>query len=355
MTMSTPRLDALLQALHAQGGAALHLQPGAAPALRRQRRLHQLPEPPVSASWLDECIRDLLFADHRRVLQQQGHVEVLYVDAAGRRYRVLVCEQEGRHAVILRPVPAVPARLEQLRLPQVIQAQVQQRAGLLLVGGHAGSGKGTTLQALIVALQQDPTRHIVTVEAAIECVHPPGAALLHQREVGVHVQSAVAGIQQAIAVGADALVVTAALDQAAVDAAIAAAEAGCLVVVGMEAGSAAGALNALLSPVAMEQRPRLRARLARVLRMATAQQLVVVAPAGGRRAAVEVLVGSPAVRRAIRSGQFGELPELMDRQHGLGMQSMAKALRELQGETGNLADGQRPLAAAPGGGPGANP
>jgi twitching motility protein PilU len=234
--------------------------------------------------------------------------------------------------MIIRTVPVVPPRLEQLQLPPVIQAQVQQRAGLLLVAGHAGSGKGTTLQALVVALQQDPTRHIMTVEAAIECVHPPGAALLHQREVGVHVQSAAAGIQQAIAVGADALVVNVVLDQAAVDAAIAAAEAGCLVIVGIEAGSAAGALNALLGTAAIEQRPRLRARLARVLRMATAQQLVITSPGAARRAAVEVLVGSPAVRRAVRSGQFGELAELMTRQHGLGMQSMARALRELLGE-----------------------
>lgn len=353
--MSTPYLDGLLQALHAQGGAALHLQPELPPAVRRQRRLQPLPEPPVTAAWLDECIRDLLFADHRKLLQQQGQVEVLYVGAAGRRHRVLVCEQEGRHAMVLRPVPAVPPRLEQLRLPQVVQAQVQQRAGLLVVAGHAGSGKGTTLQALVAALQQDPTRHIVTVEAAIECVHPPGAALLHQREVGVHVQSAVAGIQQAIAIGADALVVNAVLDQAAVDAAVAAAEAGCLVVIGIEAGSTAGALNALLGAVAIEQRPRLRARLARVLRMATAQQLVVTSPGGARRAAVEVLVGSPAVRRAVRSGQFGELAELMDRQHGLGMQSMAKALRELVGDGVTAEAWQSPIAVPTAGGPGANP
>src|SRR5690606_16191624 len=135
-------------------------------------------------------------------------------------------------------------------------AFARARNGLVPVAGFFGSGKSTTLAAIVGQLNQDPTRHVVTIEDAIEFVHENGTALLHQREVGTHVATATAGIEQAVATGVDAIVVGEIRDRETLDAAITAAEAGCLVFAGVEAGSIVGALTELVLMVPIEDRPR---------------------------------------------------------------------------------------------------
>jgi twitching motility protein PilT len=178
-------------------------------------------------------------------------------------------------------------------------------------------------------LNQDPTRHIVTIEDTIEFVHENGAALLHQREVGTHVATAAAGIQQAVATGVDAIVVGEIRDAEALDAAITAAESGCLVLGGVEAGSIVGALTELSLMVVPEERPRLRVRLSRALRGAMAQSLLQRSHRVGRVAVVEILVANPAARTAIRNGSLKDLQGIMHRCRGLGMQTADIALRAL--------------------------
>lgn len=327
--MDTQRLEALLVAMNRLGASALHLLPGRQPALRVQRRFVAGDEQPVQSADIDEVVRDMLFADHRERLAREGHVEVLYVSRGGRRYRATVADVDGGTSLVLRPLPQGTPRLEALDLPDQVGALARWRSGFVPVAGCFGSGKGTTLAALVGVLNQDPARHVVTIEDAIEFVHENGPALLHQQEVGTHVATAAAGIQQAMAAGADAVVIGELRDGEALEAAITAAESGCLVFAGVEAGSITGALTALCSHVAVAQQPRLRARLARILRAATAQSLVPRSHRAGRVAVVEVLVATGAVRDAIRSGRFDELPAIVARCRGLGMQTADLALRTL--------------------------
>jgi Tfp pilus assembly pilus retraction ATPase PilT len=160
-------------------------------------------------------------------------------------------------------------------------------------------------------------------------VHENGPALLHQREVGTHVATAAAAIQQAIAAGVDTIVVGEIRSASTLDAAITAAESGCLVFGGVEAGSIAGALTELSLMVDAEQRGRLRARLSRALRGAIAQSLLQRSHKAGRVPVVEVLVTNAAARAAIAGGSFHELVAIMQRCRGLGMQTADIALRGL--------------------------
>jgi twitching motility protein PilT len=322
-------MEALLAAMARVGASALHLVPGRAPALRVQRRFVDGDEQPVAAADVDEVVRDMLFADHREQLARRGHVEVLYVARNGRRYRATIAEAFGQSSLVLRPVPELPPRFENLDLPEQVAAFARCRSGLVTIGGFFGAGKSTTLAAIVELLNQDPARHVVTIEDSIQFVHPNGTALLHQREVGTHVASAAVGIRQAMAVGADTIVVGELREAEALEAAIAAAESGCLVFAGVEAGSIVGTLTELAAFVPLEERPRLRTRLARALRGATAQSLLQRSHKAGRVPVVEVLVASPAARAIVRKGSLNELSHLMQRCRGLGMQTTDVSLRGL--------------------------
>jgi twitching motility protein PilT len=327
--MDRKRLEDLLAALIRVGASALHIVPGRAPSLRVQRRLVLGDEATVTPPDVAELLHDLLFADHRERLASTGQIEILYRARSGRRFRATIVDRDGTQSMVLRPVPLVAPPLEELDLPEQIGTFARCRSGLVVVAGFFGSGKSTTLAALTAQLNQDPTRHIVTIEDTIELLHPNAAALLHQREVGVHVASAPDGVRQAVASGADAIVVADLRNAATLNATITAVETGCLVLGGLEAGSVVGALTELVQLVPSEQRPRLRTRLARSLRGVTAQNLLQRSHRAGRVPLVEILMSNGAVRAAIRLGNFHELPGIMQRCRGLGMQTADIAMRGL--------------------------
>lgn len=327
--MDPKRLEALLAAMHRVGASALHLVPGRPPMLRVQRRFVAGDATPVASADIDELSRDMLFSDHRERLARLGHVEVLYVARNGRRCRASVAAVDGTCSLVLRPVPERPPEFAGLELPPQLAGFTRCRTGLVAIAGFFGAGKSATLAAIVEACGQDAGLHVVTIEDSIQYVHQDGPALLHQREIGTHVATATAGVQQAVAAGVDVVVVADVADAATLDAALAAAEAGCLVFVGVEAGSVVGALADLTALVPLEQRPRLRTRLARALRGVAAQSLLHRSHTTGRLPVVEVLVNSPAVRAALRAGRLQELPGIMQRCRSLGMQTMDIALRGL--------------------------
>jgi twitching motility protein PilT len=271
----------------------------------------------------------MMFADHRAELARTGHVEVLYVARGGRRYRASIAEVDGTHSLVLRPVPEAPPRLQDLDLPEQVAGFAALRGGFVAIAGFFGSERGSTLAALVDTMNRDPGRHLVTIEEPIEFLHPNGAALLHQREIGAHVDSAALGIRQAVATGVDTIVVGRIRDLDTLEASLTAVESGCLVLGGVDAGSVVGALSELTALAPLERRPRLRTRLARALRGCTAQHLLQRSHHAGRIAVVEVLVANPAVRAAIRLGNLHELPAIMERCRGLGMQTADAALRGL--------------------------
>ena len=299
--MDTARLDALLAATTRLGASALHLVPGRAPSLRVQRRFVAGDETAVEVVDVEELTRDMLFSDHRELLEKQGFVEVLYVSRSGARYRATAALNNGVTSLVLRPLPAESPQLAALEMPDQVGAFTRCRQGLVAVGGFFGSGKSTTLAAIVDACNSDGSRHIVSIEDSIQVVHQNNAALLHQREIGRHVVSAAEGVRQAVAFGADVVVLSEIHDFEVLDAVLTAAESGCLVFAGVEAGSIVGVLVAMASLAAVEDRPQMRTRLAKSLRGVTAQSLLHRSHKGGRVPVVEVLVASAAVEQRGRA------------------------------------------------------
>jgi twitching motility protein PilT len=327
--MDKQNLDELLATMVRAGASSLHLIPGRPPCVRVQRRFLVSEVAPVSASDIEELTRDFLFEDHRVRLQLSGHVEVLFVSRNGQRFRTTVMQQGTGLSMLMRPVAARPARLDELELPQQIGGFTRFRSGLVVVTGFFGAGKSTTLAAMVDKINQETTRNVVTLEDPIECLHPPAQALLHQREVGVHVDTFANGIKQAVRVGADVIAVADLDDAATLDAALTAVESGCLVLAAFEASSVVGACQELPHLLPFEQRPRTRMRLAMCLRAMAAQTLLPRSHNQGRVALVEILLSNASVRLAIRNNQAQELPDVMARCRGLGMQTADIALRNL--------------------------
>src|SRR5262249_25292803 len=155
---------------------------GHRPCIRLQRQFVQSEHEVVTAAYVEEITRDLLFDDHRQRLRRDGQVEVLYVAHSGKRFRTTVMQQEAGLALLLRPVPDAPPHLAELELPAQITSFVQYRSGLVLITGFFGSGKSTTLAALVDRFNHETSRQVVSLEDTIEFLHPQGQALLHQRE-----------------------------------------------------------------------------------------------------------------------------------------------------------------------------
>jgi twitching motility protein PilT len=298
--------------------------------VRVQRRFVNSEKPPITVADVEELMRDILFVDHRVTLRDKGQVDVLYVARTGQRFRTTVALQGEGPAVLMRPVPENPPELKDLDLPPQISTFTQYRSGLVMVTGFFGSGKSSTLAALVNHLNHESGRHVITVEDPIEFVHPIGTALLHQREVGVHVKTAAEGVDQAAGVGAEVIAVSDLADPATLEAALNAVESGMLVIAAMESSSVVGLFSDMLGLVAAEARPRLRTRLAVGLRAVVAQTLVPRVHGKGRVPLVEVLINNAAVRTAIRAGQFQDLNGIMQRNRGLGMQNADGALRSLR-------------------------
>jgi twitching motility protein PilT len=327
--MEANTLEKLLGSMTRAGGSSLHLIPGQSPCMRVQGKFVSSENSAVESAEIEELTRDLLFEDHREQLSSDGQVHVLYVTRSGQRFRTTVLRQELGLSLLMRPVPETPPKLEELHLPAQFGSFLHLTKGLVLVSGFFGSGKSTTLAALVDRFNENTSRHLVTIENPIECMHPPGQAMLHQREVGPHVADAATGIRQAMRMGADVIFVNDLADGEALHAVLDACEAGALVFAGFEASSVVGACTDLPLLVESEERASIRRRMAAVLRAVTTQTLLPAAHKQGRVPMVEILIANAAVQDAIVKGAFLSLPSIMNRCRGLGMQSADMALRGL--------------------------
>jgi twitching motility protein PilT len=328
-TIDRSQLEDLLGSLVRSEATALHLIAGRRPCLRLQGKVMPAEHPPVPAQALDELCRDFLFEDHRRRLQRGDEVELLFTSRAGARFRMLVTQNGAGLGLVFRRLPSTIPTLDQLCLPEMLGAFCSFRSGLVLLSGFLGSGKSTTLAALIGRVLQDATRHVVTIEESIEFVFESKSGLVHQREVGLHVDSPAIGVREAIRHGADVVVVSELKDHATLLALCDAVDRGLLVFVSATASSIVNCLSQLAAMAPPEQRGVTRARLATCLKAAIGQTLLQRSQSSGRVPVLEILINNSTVARLLREGKLDELPSAMEKHRGLGMQTVDMGLRNL--------------------------
>ena len=320
--------DLLARAVDA-GASDLHLAAGQIPMLRIEGDLQRMNLPALVPADLAEGMAPLL-AEHQRRQWAQGDELDLALELPGLgRFRLNLFRQLNGAGATFRLIPGRIATLDELDLGDVYQAVAQCTDGLVLVGGPTGSGKSSTLATLIDQLNRERALHIITLEDPVEVIHSSQRSLINQREIGRHSGGFAQGLRSALRQDPDVIMIGELRDLESVRLALRAAETGHLVLATVHTRSAASSVDRLVEVFAAEEKPLVRTMLAESLRLVVAQVLV-RRVGGGRVAAREVLVATPAVRNLVREGRMAQLCSVMQGGAAQGMRTMEGAMRELK-------------------------
>lgn len=328
--------DLLARAV-AAGACDLHLATGEVPVLRLDGELQRLDLPPLAAATLSEGFVPVLDETQRRQWAQGDELDIALTLPGAMRVRANLYRQHRGPGVSLRLLPARIPSLDELDLEEVFRTIAQWHDGLVLVGGPTGSGKSSTLAALIDQLNRTQALHIVTLEDPIEVIHSGQRSLVNQREIGRDCRNFAQGLRSALRQDPDVIVIGELRDLETIRLALRAAETGHLVLATVHTRSAVNSIDRLVEVFAPEEKALVRGMLAESLRMVVAQTLIRRLD-GGRVAAREMLVATPAVRNLIREGRMAQLHSVMQTGAAVGMRTMEMAVQQLQG-AGLIASG----------------
>lgn len=329
---SFSRLRELLTAATAARASDLHLSSGRCPIVRVDGELRPLGGAPVlSANDLGQIAGSLLSADQRRAFHQTGDVDLGFeadVGGAIRRFRVALFSQTQGPAAAIRIVPESIPSLEALGLPPTLRNLTTLPAGLVLVTGPTGSGKSTTLAALIDEINRQRTLHVLTVEDPIEYRHRDRRSVVNQREIGIDTASFAHAVRHALRQDPDVILIGELRDLETIRIALTAAETGHLVFATLHSADTASAVNRIIDVFPGDQQAQIRSQLALSL-MAVVSQRLLPRPQGGRIAMTEVMIATTGVRNLIRESKTHQLPTLLETGAEAGMHTFDQSLTAL--------------------------
>ena len=323
----------------------LHLSAGLAPLLRLHGELVATDAPPLAAEALHDGVAALLPEPQRTAWAQGRDVDAACELPDLGRFRLNAFVHRRGPGAVLRRIAARIPTLAELGAPPLLAELALKPRGLVLVTGATGSGKSSTLAAMLAHLNATRASHVLTIEDPIEFIHPPGRCLVHQREVGVHVPSFDAALRAALREDPDVILLGELRDLDTIRLALTAAETGHLVLATLHTASAAKTVDRLVDVFPAGDKELIRAMLAESL-LAVVSQALVRAP-HGRVAAHEVLVATPAVRHLIRENKVAQLYSVMQTGAAQGMQTLDQALAQLLRQRLVIPDEARRLARHP--------
>ncbi|HEX9153583.1 MAG TPA: type IV pilus twitching motility protein PilT [Candidatus Saccharimonadales bacterium] len=324
-----PRIEILLEEVIKKKASDLHLQVGLPPMLRVDGALM----PVAGADALtDEAVETLVFAildeDQKQILLKDKEFDFSFAFGDLGRFRVNAYHERGNLAAALRLIPNEILTIEQLGLPPIIDKFAAYPRGLVLVTGPTGSGKSTTLAAMIHKINMERGEHIITIEDPIEYTHRSKKSVIVQREVHYDTYSFSAALRSALREDPDVVLIGEMRDLETIASAITIAETGHLVFATLHTNSAAQSIDRMIDVFPPHQQPQIRSQLSNIL-MAVCSQRLIPAIGGGRIAAAEILVATPAVRNIIREGKTHQLEAVIQTGGEYGMQSMDKTLASM--------------------------
>lgn len=324
-----PRIEILLEEVIKKKASDLHLQVGLPPMLRVDGTLM-----PVAGTDLlvEESLEALIFAilddDQKQILLKDKEFDFSFAFGDLGRFRVNAFHERGNLAAALRLIPNEILTTEQLGLPPIVNKFADYPRGLVLVTGPTGSGKSTTLAALLHKINTERAAHIVTIEDPIEFTHKSQKSVIVQREVHYDTYSFSAALRSSLRQDPDVVLIGEMRDLETIAAAITIAETGHLVLATLHTNSAAQSIDRMVDVFPPHQQPQIRTQLSNIL-MAICSQRLVPAIGGGRIAAAEILVATSAVRNIVREGKSHQLEAVIQTGSEHGMQSMDKTLVSL--------------------------
>ncbi len=334
----------LLRFAVAQKASDVHISAGEPPMLRVHGEIERVDVPALTAEDTHRLIFDTLSDSQRRVFQEKLEVDFAFELDDTLRFRVNAFMQNRGEGAVFRSIPHKIPKFEDLGLPPVIRQLCDSDRGLFLVTGPTGSGKSTTLAAMIDHINESTAGHILTLEDPIEFVHKSKRCLVNQREIGVQSHSFSAALRSALREDPDVILVGELRDLETISLALTAAETGHLVFATVHTASAPKTVDRLIDVFPSAQQAQVRTMLSESL-LGVATQMLLPKVGGGRAAALEILVGTPAVRNLIREGKTFQIASAMQVGAKVGMQTMGTAIAELAARGVISAETARPHVA----------
>lgn len=313
-------LDTLLSALIQAGGSDLHLTAGTPPTIRVHGRLEKVPGyDPLTAADTAMLVRSVVTDEQWTRFEATLELDLAYDVAGLSRFRVNLFQQRNAYGAVFRAIPHEIKPLDELEIPEQVAKFAELPRGLVLVTGPTGSGKTTTLAALLDLANRTRTDHIVTIEDPIEFLHPHRKCLVNQREVGVDTQGFATALKHVLRQDPDIILVGELRDLETVSTAITAAETGHLVLATLHTQSAAQTIDRIIDIFPAHQQQEIRAQLATALQGVVTQALVRRADGSGRTVVCEIMTATPAIRNLIREGKNHQIPSVMQSSGTEGM------------------------------------
>ncbi|MFQ5426227.1 MAG: type IV pilus twitching motility protein PilT, partial [Gaiellales bacterium] len=324
------RLDDLLEVVVQQGASDLHITSGSAPALRLNGRLEAIED--VEPLTPDDCrglVYRILSSEQQKLLEVNRQIDLSYALPGIARFRVNAFFQRDSLAAALRMIPMELKALADLGLPTSLYDLAGRPRGLVLVTGPTGSGKSTTLSALIDEINRTRNDHIVTIEDPIEFLHSHKSCIVNQREIGPDAVSFAEALRGALRQDPDVILLGEMRDLETISTALTAAETGHLVLATLPTQDAGSTVDRLIDVFPPAQQSQIRIQIAGSLQGVVSQALLPTVDRRGRAPAVEILIPDDAVRNLIRQGKVEQIYTVMQTQTKRGMQTMEQSLADL--------------------------
>jgi len=320
------QIDAFFKLMNEQGASDLHLMSGQQPVLRIQGDLERVKYKELDNDTLKAMLYEIAPEEKVKVFEETGDVDFAYEIPGLARYRANFFEQKNGVGAVFREIPSTVLTCEQLGLPPVVRKLASLPRGLVLVTGPTGSGKSTTLSAIIDEANKTRKDHILTIEDPIEFVHKSSKAIVNHREVGLHTKSFAAALRGALREDPDIILVGEMRDLETISLAIEASATGHLVFGTLHTTSAAKTVDRVIEVFPVSQQEQIRNTLADGLRAVVAQNLFKRIDKKGRCAALEIMIATPAVRNLIREGKTFQIPSMIQTGKKYGMQTLDDAI-----------------------------
>jgi len=323
------KIDAFFQLMHEQGASDLHLVSGQQPAIRMRGELERIKYNILDNDELKAMLYEITPEHKVKQFEETGDVDFAYEIPGLARYRANFFEQKFGVAAVFREIPSQILTSAQLGLPPVISKLASLPRGLVLVTGPTGSGKSTTLAAIIDEANRIRKDHIITVEDPIEFVHQSQSCIVNHREVGIHTKSFSAALRGALREDPDIILVGEMRDLETISLAVEAASTGHLVFGTLHTTSAAKTVDRIIEVFPSSEQAQIRSTLADGLRAIIAQVLFKRIDKKGRCAALEILIANAAVRNLIRESKTFQIPSMIQTGKKYGMQLLDDAIMDL--------------------------
>jgi twitching motility protein PilT len=323
------QIDALLEEIVKRRGSDLHFLAGDPPRIRLNGELSPLRGEVTPAETVKEALYEIMPRKAVERFEAKDGADFAYTLEGKGRFRVNVMRQLNGMGAVFRAIPSQALTLDQLNMPLSIRQLCHAVSGLILVTGKTGSGKSTSLAAMIDDINKRVKGHILTVEDPIEFVHPRHNCLVSQREIGVHASSFAAALHSALREDPDVILVGELRDLETMSMAVTAAEMGILVMGTLHTNGAAPTVDRMVNAFPSDKQSHVRTMLSTSLRGVISQQLLKKADGSGRVAALEILINTPASANLIRQGKLDQIENVMQTGGQFGMRTMDSAIQQL--------------------------